>query len=94
VKYPVIVEKATEKTPLEKVEMLYEELVDWYGEGTDREVRAASKLLMIALLKLKEHDADGWQGLIEEYIHMLKDNPERYQRVLEANKGEDKQGKF
>lgn len=44
---------AKEITPLEKVEDLYEELVNWYGAGTDREIRAASKLLMIALLKLK-----------------------------------------
>ena len=72
--------------------MLYEELVEWYGEGTDREVRAASKLLMIALLKLREHDGDGWHELIKEYIHILKNNPERYQKILDANKGNEKQG--
>jgi len=37
-------------TPLEQVEHLYKELVDWYGEGAeDREIRVASKLLMVAL---------------------------------------------
>ena len=78
------------RTPIEKVEALYEELVDWYGEGSDREIRAASKLLMIALLKLKAHGGFGWQGLVEDYILMLKNDPARFGRVMEANRGEDK----
>jgi hypothetical protein len=79
-------------TPLEKVETLYEELVDWYGEGTNREVRAASKLLMLALLKIQEHGGFGWQGLVEDYLLMLKNDPERYRRMLEANRGEKREG--
>ena len=75
-------------TPLEKVEALYDELVDWYGEGTDREIRAASKLLMVALPKLKQHGGPAWQGLVEDYLLMLKNDPERYRRMLEANRGE------
>jgi hypothetical protein len=78
------------KTPLEKVEALYEELVDWYEEGSDREIRAASKLLMIGLLKLKAHGGFGWQGLVEDYVLMLKQDPDRYTRILEANRGEGK----
>ncbi|HYN77336.1 MAG TPA: hypothetical protein VES73_06045 [Lamprocystis sp. (in: g-proteobacteria)] len=77
-------------TPIEKVEALYDELVAWYGEGGDRETRAAAKLLMIALLKLNEHGGLGWQGLVEEYMLMLKNDPERFQRVLEANRGESR----
>jgi hypothetical protein len=77
-------------TPLEKVEALYQELVDGYGEGADREARAASKLLMVALLKLKEHGGFGWQGLVEDYVLMLRNDPERYARILEANRGERK----
>jgi hypothetical protein len=46
-------------TPLEKVEALYQELVAWYGEGSDREIRAASKLLMVALLKLESTGDSG-----------------------------------
>jgi len=79
-------------TPLEKVEALYEELVAWYGEGKDREVRAASKLLMIALLELKEHDRCGWQGLVEDYVHMLNEDPERFHRLIESNHGKSKRG--
>jgi hypothetical protein len=80
-------------TPLEKVEALYQELVDWYGDGAaNREVRAASKLLMVALFELKKHDRFGWQGLVEGYILMLKNDPGRYRRVLDANRGERKDG--
>lgn len=75
-------------TPLEKAEALYEELVDWYGEATDREIRAASKLLMVALLKLQQHGGIGWEGLIEDYLLILKNDPERYRRILEAHRGE------
>lgn len=77
-------------TPLERVEALYRELVDWYGEGTDREIRAASKLLMVALPKLKEHGGFGWQGMIEDYLIILKNDPQRYAKILEANRGEGK----
>ncbi|MCG6897834.1 MAG: hypothetical protein LJE61_08140 [Thiocapsa sp.] len=83
----------TRMTPLEKVEALYAELVESYGEGRDREIRAASKLLMIALLRLKEHGGFGWRALVEEYLTMLSQDPERYQRMLEANRGGDKEGR-
>lgn len=76
---------------MEKVEDLYDELVDWYGEGADREIRAASKLLMIALLKLKEHGGFGWQGLVEDYLLMIANDPERFRRILDANRGERKE---
>ena len=79
-------------TPIEKVEALYRDLAAWYGEGQDCEIRAAAKLLLIALLKLKEHGGFGWQGLVEDYVLMLKNDPERFQRVLEANRGDSKAG--
>jgi hypothetical protein len=80
-------------TPLEKVEALYQELVDWYGDAaTKREVRAALKLLMVALSELKKHDRFGWRGLVEDYLLMLENDPERYQRMLDANRGERKKG--
>jgi hypothetical protein len=77
-------------TPLERVEALYEELLAWYCEGSDRETRAASKLLMVALLELKEHGGFGWEGLVEDYLLMLKNDPERYARMLDANRGKHK----
>lgn len=77
-------------TPLEKVEALYRELVVSYHEGEKREIRAASKLLMVALLHMKEHGGFGWQGLIEEYVIMLKNDPERFHAMLDSNRGETK----
>ena len=77
-------------TPLEKTEALYRELVAGYGEGKDAELRAAAKLLMVALLKLKEHGGPGWQGLVDEYLIMLRNDPERFQRILDANRGKEK----
>jgi hypothetical protein len=77
-------------TPLERTEALYRELTAGYGEGDDAEMRAAAKLLMVALLKLKEHGGPGWQGLVDEYLIMLKNDPERFQRMLDANRGKEK----
>jgi hypothetical protein len=77
-------------TPLEKVEVLYREIVESYHEGDKREIRAASKLLMVALTHLKEHGGFGWQGLLEEYVIMLKNDPERFRNMLDANRGERK----
>ncbi|EXJ14411.1 hypothetical protein [Imhoffiella purpurea] len=77
-------------TPLEKVEALYEELVVSYGDGRQREIRAASKLLLIALFELKEHDNRGWQDLVEDHVRMLRDEPERYRRLIDANRGRTK----
>ncbi len=77
-------------TPLEKVEALYAELVLWYGEGEKPEVRAASKLLMVSLFELKQHGGFGWRGLVEEYLIMLEQDPARFARMLEANRGEHK----
>ncbi len=49
-------------TPLEKVEAFYVELLEYYGDGDEREIRAAAKLLLVALAKFKEHG--GPTGLI------------------------------
>lgn len=77
-------------TPIARAEALYDDLVTWYAEGQNRETRAAAKLLMVALLKLKEHGGFGWQGLVEDYVLMLTNDPARFQRVLDANREEHK----
>ncbi|NEV64479.1 hypothetical protein [Thiorhodococcus minor] len=77
-------------TPLEKTEALYRELVAGYGEGEDRELRAAAKLLMVALDRLKAHGGPGWQGMVDEYLIMLRNDPERFDRMLESNRGHSK----
>lgn len=73
-------------TPLDKVEVLYQHLVAHYGEGRDREIRAASKLLMVALDRMKAHGGPGWRGLVLEYLDILVEDPARYAAMLAKNR--------
>ena len=59
-------------TPLERTEALYEELLRWYGDGADKEMRAASKLLMVALDRLRTYGGDDWRTLVYSYIDTLE----------------------
>jgi hypothetical protein len=45
---------------------------------------------MVALMKLKEHGGPGWQWVVHDYLRIINDDPERYARMLEANRGERK----
>jgi hypothetical protein len=75
-------------TPLEKVEALYDELVTHYGEGEDREIRAAAKLLIVALAKFKEHGGTRGIALADEYLDLLKYDPEKLERILHSSRSE------
>jgi hypothetical protein len=75
-------------TPLEKVEALYEELVTHYGEGEERELRAAAKLLLVALDKFKACNGQRGIELAEEYLDLIKHNPEKFERILIGNRSE------
>jgi hypothetical protein len=73
-------------TPLERVESLYRELVSHYHEAPDAEVRAAAKLLMVAIAELKRHGGTGWPNLLDEYVAIATRDPERFDRMLQANR--------
>jgi hypothetical protein len=73
-------------TPMERVEALYEDLVAHYGHGDKRELRAAAKILLVALAKFREHGGPQWQGLLDEYVDALKHDPARFERMLESNR--------
>ena len=73
-------------TPLDKVEALFNELVIHYGEGEEREIRAAAKLLLVGLDKFKKYGGPNWPGLLDEYVAMLKHEPEKFERVLQSNR--------
>lgn len=77
-----------EFTPLEKVESLNKELVDWYGEADKKELRVAAKFLMVALEKISIHGGHAWHDLVAEYVDILKNDPEKFQKILESNRGE------
>lgn len=74
-------------TPLERVERLYDDLVAHYHEGDQRELRAAVKLLLVALDRLRRHGGPGWDELLDEYVQAAKHDPERLRRMLEGNRG-------
>jgi len=77
-----------ELTPLEKVESLFKELADWYGDADKKELRVAAKLLIVALEKFSQHGGHEWHDLVTEDVDMLKDDPEKFQKVIESNRGE------
>ena len=77
-------------TPLEKIESLYAEIVEWYGEADKKEQRAAAKLLMVGLDKFAIYEGDDWYQLVMEYIDILKNDPDRFQKILQSNRGESK----
>lgn len=74
-------------TPLEKTEALFQELVRHYGDAEDREVRAAAKLLLVALDKFRTHGGATWTGLVDEYVELAKRDPEKLTRILQGNRG-------
>ncbi|NEX18206.1 MAG: hypothetical protein C1943_16755 [Halochromatium sp.] len=74
------------ESPIERVEALYVELVQHYGEGDQRELRAAAKILLVALAKFQEHGGPDWAQLLDEYVEILKRDPQRFQRMLDSNR--------
>jgi hypothetical protein len=73
-------------TPLERVETLYRDLVQHYHEAEDAELRAAAKLLLVAIDALRRHGGSDWQGLLNEYVQIASQEPERFERMLRANR--------
>jgi hypothetical protein len=73
-------------TPMDKVEVLYRDLVHGYGDAKDGEVRAASKLLMVALYNLKENAGDQWCDIVEEYLEILKNDASRFEQFMQSNR--------
>lgn len=81
-------------TPLKKVELLYDELVAHYESGEDREIRAASKLLLVALEKFRQHGGIHWPALLDEYVTLAKENPDKFAKVMESQRGKNGQSFF
>lgn len=77
-----------EFTPLEKIEHLYQELLDWYGDADQKEQRIAAKLLMVALDKFSTVEGTHWRSVVMEYVDILQQDPERFARIMQSNRGE------
>lgn len=73
-------------TPLERAEALYRELVSHYGDAKDAELRAAAKLLMVAIAEFKRHGGMGWQALLDDYVEIAKKDPDRFDRMVRASR--------
>lgn len=77
-----------ELTPLEKIELLYNELFEWYGDAEKKEQRIAAKLLLVSLDRFAACEGDGWYNLVMEYIDILKNDPEKFHNIIKSNRGE------
>jgi len=72
----------SESSPLECVERLHAELVAHYGGGEDPELRAAAKLLLVALDGFRRHGGESWDARVQEYLAIARDDPERFARIF------------
>ena len=75
-------------TPLDKVEVLYRDLVLHYEDAEDAEVRAASKLLMAALYNLRQHAGRQWHEVVQEYLEIIQQDPDKFERFMDSNRSE------
>jgi hypothetical protein len=76
------------QTPLTQIEALFEELVKHYGDGDDRELRVAAKMLMVALDRFRQYGGGGWPNLVREYTSIAMNDPDKFERILIANRNE------
>jgi hypothetical protein len=80
---------SVEDNSLRKAQALFDELASHCGSGADREIRAPTKLLLLlALEKFRRHGGPGWMSLLEEHIDMIKEDPEKYDRMIKCQRGE------
>lgn len=74
-------------TPLDRAEACYRDLVAHYDEGDNAHVRAATKMLMVSIERLQRHGGADWAEVAEDYLRIARDDPERFLRILKANRG-------
>lgn len=70
-------------SPTERVEALYQDLCRHYEGGEDKEVRAAAKLLLVALARLREHGGLNWDKTLDAYVRIAKKEPDKLARILQ-----------
>jgi hypothetical protein len=72
-----------------QIECLFDELVSHYGDGDDRELRVAAKMLMVALDRFQRHGGYQWPNLVREYTSIAINDPEKFERILGVNRSEN-----
>ena len=79
-------EKSCPANPLQMVDCLYGELVSHYNGAEDSEIRAASKLLIVALEKFKCHGGPQWRRLVAAYFDLINEEPEKFERIIRCQR--------
>jgi hypothetical protein len=77
-------------TPLEQAEQLLDKLIQHYNEGQDKELRAASKMLLVALDQFRKHGGQHWQTLFYEYVNLALFEPDTFNKILDNNRSHPK----
>ena len=75
-------------TPMERIESLSRELLSHYGDGPERELRVAAKLYLVALDQFRRYGGSNWPDLATEYLTIAKRDPEKFERILRANRSD------
>jgi hypothetical protein len=78
-------------TPVERIEALYQELLTHYADGEDREIRAAAKLLLVALDRFRRFGGPNWDSLVDEYLDAARERPEEFEAMLRSNRAPPEQ---
>jgi hypothetical protein len=56
------------------------------GDAEDREIRAAAKFLLVALESFRRHGGPSWRRLVEEYLTLVDENPEKFDRIIKCQR--------
>ena len=74
-------------SPTERVDALYLDLCRHYEGCENKEVRAAAKLLLVALARLREHGGENWDVMLDAYVDIAKRRPDKLARILHGSSG-------
>ena len=74
------------QTPMEQVEQLCEELRVHYERGDESELRIAAKLMLVALNQFQQWGGQDWKSLVQEYVEIALNDPEKFERILQSNR--------
>lgn len=80
--------RAQNQTPVEQIELLCERLAAHYGDGSDRDLRIAAKLLLVALDRFRLHGGPRWSSLVRDYLSIAEYDPDKFDRILASNRSE------
>ncbi len=78
-------------TPMERISAVCDELRHHYEEVEGCEIRIAAKALLVALEGFQRYGDNQWPSLVQEYVDLAVQNPQKFQQILESNRSEKAQ---